>query len=86
MPAADRPRALWHKSRSCNSSECVEVAFRDDCVLVRDSKHPEVSLKITQSEWRSFIADPSRWTVAEGADEGAGRSQLVTLSNRSYSS
>ena len=48
----------WRKSRRCESSHCVEVAFRPDGgVWVRDSKHPDGPvLKFTAAEWAAFTA------------------------------
>lgn len=47
----------WRSSTFSAESNCVEVAFLDDLVAVRDSKdrHGQV-LMFTQPEWRAFLA------------------------------
>jgi hypothetical protein len=48
----------WKSSASGNGgSDCVEVAFVNDGVLVRHSRNPSgPTLSFTPSEWRAFIA------------------------------
>lgn len=47
----------WIRSSFCEATTCVEVSVRDDVVLVRDSKRPEVpALTYTPEEWAAFIA------------------------------
>ncbi|MFI7670374.1 DUF397 domain-containing protein [Nocardia sp. NPDC049526] len=50
--------AKWFKStRSAGNTECVEVAFLDGGVGVRDSKNPTgPALVFTPSEWDAFTA------------------------------
>nr|WP_324194085.1 DUF397 domain-containing protein [Nocardia blacklockiae] len=57
MPA-DLDDARWFKSsRSAGGQECVEVAFADDVVGVRDSKNPTgPALVFTPAEWDAFTA------------------------------
>ena len=44
----------WHKSAHCESGNCVEVAFRDDGVLMRASANgPE--LRFAPGRWAEFI-------------------------------
>ena len=47
--------AVWR--RACNGGSCVEVAFKDGCVGVRDSKHGHSGpvLSFTTAEWLTFI-------------------------------
>ena len=47
----------WRSSTFSAESNCVEVAFLDGLVAVRDSKdrHGQV-LMFTQPEWRAFLA------------------------------
>lgn len=58
----DLSGAKWFKSsRSGASKECVEVAFLDDGVGVRDSKNPTgPALIFTPSEWFAFTAGLQR--------------------------
>ncbi len=54
----DLSRAVWHKSvrSGGNSDNCVEVAFVDDAIAVRDSKNPTgPALVYTREEWIAFI-------------------------------
>ncbi|MBF6195400.1 DUF397 domain-containing protein [Nocardia sp. CDC186] len=59
----DLSTAEWFKStRSAGGSECVEVAFLDGGVGVRDSKNPAgPALIFSPTEWDAFTAG-----VAEG--------------------
>ncbi|PPI97097.1 DUF397 domain-containing protein [Nocardia nova] len=60
--SSDLPAAKWFKSsRSGASKECVEVAFLDDAVGVRDSKNPTgPALLFTPSERSSFTTSVQR--------------------------
>ena len=56
--------AEWRKSNRSGpySDNCVEVAFVDDAIAVRDSKNPGGAvLLFTQGEWDAFV---------EGAKDG----------------
>jgi hypothetical protein len=51
--------ADWRKSNHSGpySDNCVEVAFVDGVIAVRDSKHPEGPvLLFTQAEWDASVA------------------------------
>jgi hypothetical protein len=61
----DLCRAQWRKSTRSGASNCVEVAFLDGHVAVRDSKDKRGQvLTFTTAEWRAFLND-----VREGAFE-----------------
>jgi hypothetical protein len=46
----------WVKSRRCESSSCVEVAFVDDEILVRSSAQSDSPvLRFTADEWVAFV-------------------------------
>jgi Domain of unknown function (DUF397) len=52
----DLARAEWRKSSYSSTSGCVEVAFVDMQVAVRDSKHRNgAMLLFTAVEWEAFI-------------------------------
>jgi len=54
----DLGRANWRKSSASgpNCDNCVEVAFVDGAIAVRDSKDPQVpALIFTQAEWDAFV-------------------------------
>jgi hypothetical protein len=54
----DLREAVWRKSSASgpHCDNCVEVAFVDDAIAVRDSKHPEGPvLLFTQAEWDAFV-------------------------------
>jgi hypothetical protein len=56
--------AVWQKSTRSGpvSDNCVEIAFVDGAVAMRDSKHPEGPvLLFTAEEWDAFV---------EGAKDG----------------
>jgi hypothetical protein len=47
----------WRRSSLCSASSCLEVAFRGDDVLVRNSQDPEgLVLRFTREEWVVFVA------------------------------
>ncbi|NKY44546.1 DUF397 domain-containing protein [Nocardia cerradoensis] len=52
----DLSTAKWFKSsRSTSTKDCVEVAFLEDGVGVRDSKNPAGPVLVfTSSEWSAF--------------------------------
>ena len=54
----DLTRAQWFKSARSgpNSDNCVEVAFVDGAIAVRDSKNPDgPALIFTGDEWDAFV-------------------------------
>ncbi len=57
----DLTAANWFKSsKSANNGQCVEVAFVDGLVAVRDSKDPAgPALVFNQQEWAAFVAGVS---------------------------
>jgi hypothetical protein len=60
----DLERAVWRKSTRSGpwTDNCVEVAFVDGAIAVRDSKNPTGPvLLFTPSEWDAFV---------EGAKDG----------------
>ena len=55
----DLDNAAWQKSTRSgpNCDNCVEVAFVDGAVAVRDSKNPtDPALIFTPGEWDAFVA------------------------------
>jgi hypothetical protein len=61
-PTPDLSTADWFKSTYTTVNECVEVAFVDGMVAVRDSHDPDgAKLVFTQGEWTAFT---------KGAKEG----------------
>lgn len=54
----DLGRAVWRKSSQSgpNCDNCVEVAFVDDAILLRDSKDPHGHVLVfNQGEWDAFV-------------------------------
>jgi hypothetical protein len=48
----------WFKGSRSDSGNCVEVAFVDNGVWVRDSKDPGGPiLRFSADSWRAFVAD-----------------------------
>lgn len=46
----------WRKSQASGTGNCVQVAVRDDQVVVRDSKDPDGPiLTFTATEWDCFL-------------------------------
>ena len=46
----------WHKGIPCDAGTCVEVAIRDEEVLLRSSVVPKVIVALSHAEWRAFLA------------------------------
>lgn len=54
---ADFSKAAWGKSTYSGANGCVEMAFVDGQVGVRDSKDPEGPMLVfTAHEWEAFLA------------------------------
>jgi hypothetical protein len=52
----DLSNVVWRKSSRSGANNCVEVAFVDDLVAVRDSKDSDARVLIfTSAEWEAFI-------------------------------
>lgn len=46
----------WRRASFCASTECVEVAQRDDVIILRDSTQPRGDmLHYGVGEWRCFV-------------------------------
>jgi len=57
----DLAGAPWHKSSRSESNGCVEVAFFDGQIAVRDSKDRSGPvLQFTHREWEAFLAGVRR--------------------------
>lgn len=59
MISADFSAARWTKSsHSGNTTNCVEIAFAERVVGVRDSKNAEGgTLVFTATQWQAFTRD-----------------------------
>lgn len=57
MSASERP-TNWRKSSFSQNGDCIECAYDEGYVYIRDSKSSSgVTLKIAFSEWQVFITD-----------------------------
>lgn len=53
----DSSLPVWRRSSKCSANDCVEVAFHEGQVVVRDSKDDQGPvLSFAADEWRSFLA------------------------------
>jgi Domain of unknown function (DUF397) len=53
----DLSSAVWRRSTFSQGNACVEVAFIEGCVVVRDSKDQHgPMLLFSAREWEAFIA------------------------------
>jgi hypothetical protein len=56
MTYTDLDEIKWRTSTASNGTNCVEVAFTDQAVLVRDSTNRSGAvLSLTPSTWRAFM-------------------------------
>lgn len=68
----DLSAAVWVKSTHSISNGCVEVAFIDDQVALRDSKNKDGAVLVfTPREWDAFIGG-----VADGQFRRPGQHTL----------
>lgn len=53
---ADFSNATWRKSTHSSDGQCVEVAFADGAVGVRNSNNPAAGMvEFTPGEWSAFL-------------------------------
>lgn len=67
--AEEGPTEVWYKASASGSgsSNCVEVAFREDCVLVRNSRDPQGPMLVfTSPEWAAFLDGARRGEFDRG--------------------
>jgi len=58
---------IWRKSSTSGGSNCVEVAFADESVLVRNSRNPLGSvLSFSRQEWMAFLEGASKGEFTPG--------------------
>lgn len=63
----DLSAAVWEKSSHSGSNGCVEVAFVNGQIAVRDSKHKDGAvLHFSEAEWVAFLSG-----VADGQFQSA---------------
>jgi Domain of unknown function (DUF397) len=59
---------IWRKSTASGGGNCVEVAFADESVLVRNSRDPLGSvLSFSCQEWMAFLEGASNGEFDPGA-------------------
>lgn len=52
-----RSELVWHRSSTCESGACVEVAATDDAVMVRNSASlQEAPVTMSHLGWHEFLA------------------------------
>lgn len=68
MNGSDPSAAAWRKSTASQNTECAEVAFAAESVLLRHSQDPAGPvLEFTLAEWAAFLAG-----VRNGEFDGDG--------------
>ena len=61
MYRVSSPVVKWKTSSASQGTNCVEVAFTDENVLVRDTKNREAGfLTVPNSAWQALIDDLGR--------------------------
>jgi hypothetical protein len=57
VATTDLDHLEWRKSTMSAASDCVEVAFTQQSVLVRHSQRPDgQTLTFTLAEWKAFLS------------------------------
>jgi RNA polymerase sigma factor (sigma-70 family) len=70
VPKLDPSRTVWRKSSRSGSTGCVEVAFINGQVAVRDSKDPNgPTLRFSTAAWAEFLEGVRRGDFDFMADE-----------------
>ncbi|WP_229076430.1 DUF397 domain-containing protein [Actinoplanes sp. DH11] len=46
----------WRRSSRCADNSCLEIALRDDEVLIRNNRRPDRIVVATREEWRALVA------------------------------
>jgi hypothetical protein len=58
---SEQTNITWRKSRTSGGGNCVEVAFADESVLVRNSRDLLGSvLSFSRQEWMAFLEGASK--------------------------
>ncbi|MBB2944028.1 PHD/YefM family antitoxin component YafN of YafNO toxin-antitoxin module [Actinoplanes lutulentus] len=47
---------IWQRSSHCADNACLEIALRDDEVLIRNNSRPEQVVIATREEWEALVA------------------------------
>ena len=72
MGAADYSHLNWRISSRSGGSNCVEIAFTSESVLLRDSKDPDGPiLTLTRSEWTALIDDLTSGRLNKSSQYGS---------------
>lgn len=57
MTESERADLIWRKSTASVTGNCVEVAFTEAAVLIRNSRQPSGPfVSFTIPEWNAFLA------------------------------
>ena len=71
MADSEQAGILWRKSTASNPSECVEVAFVGESVLLRHSQEPSGRmLTFSLPEWTAFLTGVRRGEFDHPSNEG----------------
>jgi hypothetical protein len=57
MSQAETVVPRWRKSSRCDNDLCVEVAWRDGEVAVRDNSRPEIHLTFDRASWHDLVRE-----------------------------
>ncbi|WP_305786632.1 DUF397 domain-containing protein [Symbioplanes lichenis] len=57
MVEKNSSESKWRTAKACAAQNCVQVAFIDGGIALRDSKNPDGGiLRYSLREWRDFVA------------------------------
>jgi hypothetical protein len=57
MQQVESVAPAWRKSSRCDNDLCVEVAWRDGGVAVRDNSQPQTHLSFDEASWHDLMRE-----------------------------
>jgi predicted secreted Zn-dependent protease len=56
VPEDPTSSVQWHRSSQCTNGACVEIAWLDKIVAIRNSAAPSTVIISTREDWARFVA------------------------------
>jgi Domain of unknown function (DUF397) len=78
VSSTDKQDLSWRRSSACASGDCVEVAYRENRVYIRNSRAAGIILEVNRPQWVEFLAT----LMSKGANYPNGIADLDTQSSQ----